>query len=179
LKPLGVLSQFEVTSSILWGDSPDAIAVGGSGGLPTVSESDVDQDGYAGSNGNIRQDPGLEGNYHLTAGSPCIDAADNAAPLIAATDIDGDARKLDGDDNGSAIADMGADELVPPPPGGWTTASTIPGHRTSRQEFGTPRTVNVLAMLLLPLGTLALYRTRNGQFPDSRDLKGIFMTSLL
>jgi predicted outer membrane repeat protein len=158
-KGLGASSVFTVTNSILWGDSADEIAVDTGAGLPTVSYSDVDQAGYAGTNGNISQDPGLDGNYHLTAGSPCIDAGDNTASLLPATDIDGEARKLDGDGNGSAVVDMGADE-APAASTDWTTASTIPGHAYTRQELDASHALNVLAMLLLPMGALALYGIR-------------------
>ena len=59
-----------------------------------VSYSDIDQDGFEGLNGNIRQNPlfvnYVNGDLHLQASSPCIDAAtsDNA-PL---TDMEGNLR---------------------------------------------------------------------------------------
>ena len=62
--------------------------------------------------------------------------------------------------DGSAVVDMGADE-APEVSSGWTTASTIPGTRTTRQELDASHTLNVLAMLLLPVGALALYRRRS------------------
>jgi len=53
----------------------------------------------------------LEWDLHLLPSSPCIDAGDNNAPGIPATDIDGDQRIIDGDNDGTATVDIGADEL--------------------------------------------------------------------
>jgi hypothetical protein len=50
-------------------------------------------------------------------GSPCIDAGTNPPPNgLPLTDIDGNPRILDGDGNGSVIADMGAYEYNPQKP---------------------------------------------------------------
>jgi hypothetical protein len=60
-------------------------------------------------------------DLHLTAGSPCIDAGDNAAPNLPSTDIDGDNRRIDDPtvpDTGNGdppIVDIGADEFSPEP----------------------------------------------------------------
>jgi parallel beta-helix repeat protein len=88
-----VSSSPTVKNSILWGDSA---ATGneiylGSAATITVTYSDVDQDGYAGSNGNIRQDPlfidPINGDFHLQPDSPCIDAGtSDDAP---STDMEG------------------------------------------------------------------------------------------
>ncbi|MEW6747729.1 MAG: CARDB domain-containing protein, partial [Planctomycetota bacterium] len=51
-------------------------------------------------------------DYHLSLGSLCIDAGTNAAPELPSTDFDGDARVLDGDGDGTATVDMGADEFL-------------------------------------------------------------------
>jgi parallel beta-helix repeat protein len=45
------------------------------------------------------------GDYHLTAGSPCVNAGTNGAPQLPATDLDGDPRIADG------RVDMGAYEF--------------------------------------------------------------------
>jgi hypothetical protein len=76
--------------------------------------------------GNICADPRLVnpapgvGNYHETPSSPTIDAGSNS--LVAGdlgVDVDGDPRVTDGNGDGNAVVDMGADEspgvpLIPP-----------------------------------------------------------------
>ncbi len=85
-----------VVNSILWGNTPDQT----SGNLE-IYYSDV-QGGFSGM-GNIDADPLLGNDYHLKAGSPCIDTGtvEMGAPN---TDIDGASRP-----QGSGY-DMGADE---------------------------------------------------------------------
>jgi hypothetical protein len=101
-----------VTNSILWGDMSDEIA----GGSPTVTYSDI-QGGFPG-DGNIDEDPLFfdpdNKDYHLTEGSLAIDAGTNAAPELPLTDFEGDDRILDGNGDGSSVADMGIDEYVVP-----------------------------------------------------------------
>jgi predicted outer membrane repeat protein len=53
----------------------------------------------------------VEGDYHLSAGSPCIDAGDPDYPIDPAeTDLDGNLRVMDGDADGNPRIDMGAYE---------------------------------------------------------------------
>jgi len=65
--------------------------------------------------GNLALDPQFEDaatdDYHLRAGSPCIDAATSTgAPGV---DFEGDLRPLDGDLDGTDDVDIGADEFEP------------------------------------------------------------------
>jgi hypothetical protein len=68
--------------------------------------------------GNIDSEPQFadsgNGDYRLSAGSPCVDAGDNDSVPADVCDLDGNARIYDGDGDGEAVVDMGAYELVLP-----------------------------------------------------------------
>ena len=75
-------SVFEVVNCVFRGNFTNAIDRSGTTQpLPAVSHTDIDQDGYAGSDGNLNADPLFAdpagGNYRLQAGSPCLNAADD------------------------------------------------------------------------------------------------------
>ena len=114
-----------VTNCILWGHFE--MIYNGAGASPVVTYSDVPYPGT----GNINADPmfvdpdgpdnilgNSDDNFHLRTSSPCIDAGDNSAPALPATDFEGDDRRIDDPkvpDTGSGtppIVDMGADEYV-------------------------------------------------------------------
>jgi hypothetical protein len=115
-------SSVTMRNSILWGDislSGEEILIDGTSSF-SATYSDI-QGGYAGT-GNINADPMFvdqaNGDLHLQQGSPCIDAGDNSAPALPATDIDGDNRRINNPmvvDTGNGtppIVDMGADEYA-------------------------------------------------------------------
>jgi hypothetical protein len=107
-----------VTNCILWDNSPDQIK-NHNNSSPNVTYCDV-QGGYTG-DGNMGDMPdddpkfadAASGDFHLLSDSPCIDKGTNFAPTLPDTDFDGDDRIIDGDNNGTATVDMGADEFVP------------------------------------------------------------------
>jgi predicted outer membrane repeat protein len=56
----------------------------------------------------------VDGDYHLTAWSPCIDVGDNSVVDANGVDFDGNPRISDGDIDGWPVVDMGAYEALPP-----------------------------------------------------------------
>ncbi len=101
-------------SCILWGNLSSAAAnkdtfISG-GGTITLTNCDVEQAGYAGSNGNITQNPlfvAADSYYHIESTSPCVDAGTEVVPYTPTTDIDGDPRVV-------GVVDIGADEFYDP-----------------------------------------------------------------
>ncbi len=106
-------SSATIANCILWGNPAQSVQeiYKGVSSYPTVIFCNVNQDGYAGSNGNIREDPLFvdpeNGDFHLKASSPCIDAGTNDAPGLPATDFDGEERLFDVDNDGTATLDIG------------------------------------------------------------------------
>ena len=97
-------SDATITNCILWGNyAPNGPEIYLSSGSVAVTYSDV-QGGWPGE-GNIDSDPLFIGevDYHLTAGSPCIDTG---IDIGVYTDIEGDARPQ------GAGFDMGSDEYT-------------------------------------------------------------------
>jgi hypothetical protein len=101
-----------LTNCILWADTPTEIDLW-IGGTAVITYSDI-QGGWPG-DGNIDDDPcfvdAAGGNLRLSSDSPCIDAGDNNAPNLPATDFDSHPRIIDGDCNGTDVVDMGAFEF--------------------------------------------------------------------
>jgi hypothetical protein len=102
-------TAFNVTNCILWGNT-DTNEIAGPTGflLPTVSYTDTDQAGYAGSNGNINQDPlfvdPITFNFHIKGISPCINTATSSG--APSDDLEGTVRPQ------GAGYDMGAYEYT-------------------------------------------------------------------
>ncbi len=109
-----------ITNCILWGNSsrygklePSQIY---------ASESNIDHSCIQGltrdlaGEGNISLDPlflnAAENDFNLKAGSPCIDAGINdSLPPDISTDVDGTLRVKDGNNDGTANIDIGAQEF--------------------------------------------------------------------
>ncbi len=98
-----------IRNCIIWGNSDDLYYC--SATYSCIEDNDA-------GTGNIHSDPcfidPVTWNYHLKGEpkSPCIDAGNTGDP--SETDIDGEKRVMDGDENGIAVVDMGADEFYWP-----------------------------------------------------------------
>lgn len=79
--------------------------------------------------GNISVDPKFlnpaAGNFRPAASSLTIDAGDNTAPNLPSTDLDGIARTVDSNQDGTAIVDMGVFESIADFQLGMPTPSSI------------------------------------------------------
>jgi len=115
-----------ITNCILWNNWNTELFDYGSSSA-TVRYCDIDQGGYEGSDGNILEDPLFvdpeNGNFHLRAASPCVDAGmcgywmvvppDSIYVRIAPYfDYEGDPRPMGMATTG---CDIGFDEYVGPP----------------------------------------------------------------
>ena len=88
--------------------------------VPTLTRNCVynpggpDYSGIAPGTSDISADPRIEalgyGLWHIQPDSACVDAGDNSVVQTGAVDIDGDPRALDGNGDGHAVVDIGADE---------------------------------------------------------------------
>ncbi|MEN3315198.1 MAG: hypothetical protein V7605_1432 [Acidimicrobiaceae bacterium] len=126
------LGEMVVADNVIVGPTGGAVTCNARRGMfatPTFSHNDV-FDGtrlpYAGCgnptglSGNINVDPHLvnasasAGDYRLSAGSPAIDAGDNAAPALPSADLSGQPRIADGDGDGVGAVDIGAYESPGP-----------------------------------------------------------------
>ena len=119
-------SECTITNSIIWGEENARIYLGdyGSNSSISISYSDI-KSGINGINGsgsiqwlegNIDEDPLFLENgdhpYSLSDCSPCIDIGtqDTSGLNLPASDLIGNKRIWDGDNNGTSIIDMGAYE---------------------------------------------------------------------
>jgi len=114
-----------IANSIFWGNRMDGEGLGTMWQIDTkgtvldASYCDIQPGaGWTGPGpGIIHVDPGFvsvpSGDYHLRIGSPCVDSGSNDAAELPGPDCEGDERIVDGNLDGLAVVDMGADELLP------------------------------------------------------------------
>jgi hypothetical protein len=105
-----------ITNCILFDGSNELANYSGS--IPVITYSALDST-YAGTGNIYYQSPlfvdRLGGDFRLTRNSPCVDTANNAAvPADLTADKLGTPRIIDGDGDGTAVADMGAYEYYLP-----------------------------------------------------------------
>lgn len=108
-----------VANNILTGNTTGIqMDFGAPANLPTIVHNDVfgnsvNYTGMAditGTNGNVSVDPVFLDEFHLAANSPLIDTGSSS--VYPNSDFDGDSRPLDGNGDGTAISDIGADEVI-------------------------------------------------------------------
>lgn len=107
-----------IRNSIVWGNQgPDDDVFAAFDAEAEIFHSNI-EGGWSGPGANnIDEDPRFvdppNGDFQLTIGSPCVDAADSTLLDLPEFDIEGDLRILNGDADPEAVVDMGADELRP------------------------------------------------------------------
>ncbi len=101
-------ANLSLTNCICW-DGPGSEIAGDTTSI-AITYSNI-WGGWSGV-GNINVDPEIDSDLHLMADSQCIDAGDNGAVVGISFDLEGNPRVFDGNDDGTAVVDMGAYELA-------------------------------------------------------------------
>jgi hypothetical protein len=118
-------SSPQIRNSIIWGNTAENEPgiYNSNGSTPAITYSIVQGESPPTGTGNKNDDPSfVPGTYTLKAGSPAIDAGNNAyyesdrTPDLSAvtTDLAGNTRIVDGDSIPGAVIDMGAYEYQTP-----------------------------------------------------------------
>lgn len=123
-------NNLTMMNCILWNNTASSSPQISYGSGSTVIYNDI-QGGGTGT-GNINKNPlfadAAAGDFRLQAGSPCIDMGNNAGvPEGILTDYAGNSRIIDGNEDNTAVVDMGAHEylkgsvfpVILTPPGGF------------------------------------------------------------
>ena len=109
---MGSGTGFYVANNIFWYNNDGGNDIAGIG-YGQYAYCNIGNGGSPG-NGNIHQEPmfvdRVNEDYHILDISPCVDAGSKDYKEWA-FDVDGDPRNLDGDWNGNAQTDIGADEV--------------------------------------------------------------------
>ncbi len=161
-------SAATITQSILWANTPDQLFDQAGGAAPSIVRSLVQGGCPTGATCNpaetLTSDPllgqladngGATETHALLAGSPAIDAGDNAA--CATTDQRGTARPVDGDVDGTATCDLGAIEFAP-----GTPSVAFAAARSSASESVTTVDIPVQLSGKSPNTVTVVYRVAGG-----------------
>ena len=111
--------------------------------------------------GNISADPQFINptslDFHLHSGSPAIDAGNNSAPSLPATDLDGHPRVQDATAKGYPVVDMGAYEVTGSQEYARTVATLTPCSITPQTGANFILTANLVSPLGIPAGPVSLF----------------------
>jgi len=120
--------------------------------------------------GNISGDPLFidpSGNFRLQSNSPAVDAGSNSTTSLPSTDLDGSARIVDGNGDGSAVVDLGAYELQP------TTLTWTPSSRTfNPQPAGTTSAAQTISLTNTGAQKLYVSIATTAPFTETDDCGG-------
>jgi len=107
-------TSLQAANTIIWGNSSPMVLLGGN----VFRYCDVEEGDMVGQHGNVSSDPlfaaAEDADYHLLPASPCLDRGSNLTAGLPATDLDGEARIMEGPLG--AVTDIGADEVNPDMP---------------------------------------------------------------
>jgi hypothetical protein len=110
-----VITGVKIVNSILWNNQGND-AILGSLGPEIVRCSILNDLRFTGANGNFYSSPAFvnpsRNDFHLQKKSPCIDKGDGVTIKLPDSDFEGDIRMIDGNKDGFAIVDIGADEYA-------------------------------------------------------------------
>jgi hypothetical protein len=110
-----VITEVKIVNTILWNNQGND-AILGSLDPDIVSCSILNDLRFTGTNGNFYSAPAFvnpsQNDFHLQRNSPCLDKGDSLTLKLPDFDFEGDIRMIDGNKDGFAIVDIGADEYA-------------------------------------------------------------------
>jgi hypothetical protein len=108
-----IITGVKIINTILWNNAGNDV-VRGSLTPDVVNCSILNDPRFIGINGNFYSFPSFadlnQKDFHIQKNSPCIDKGDSQTETLPDYDFEGDSRILDGDRDGLAMVDIGADE---------------------------------------------------------------------
>ena len=112
------------------------------------------------------------GDFRLTGMSPVVDMGTPGIAGTPALDVYLEPRLADGNGDGSAVIDIGADEFHPPPPEPWGAAEAQAAAAGTGGTAGTGTPAGTLFFLLVPALVVLLWKTLRSPDPRARSVSG-------